>query len=62
MDNLDQILTSYMADGGTPGKDQLLGAAFVVVNKDGESIDTTKKKTPLIPVPYVSLDRHKVKG
>lgn len=40
MDKLDEILTSYVAeaDGGKqkPGKDQLLGAAFVVVNKDGE--------------------------
>ncbi len=33
-DELDQILDSYMAKGGD-GKDKLLGAAFVVVNRDG---------------------------
>lgn len=35
---LDRILESYVAKPGeTAGKNQLLGAAYVVVNKDGES-------------------------
>lgn len=34
MEKLDNILESYVAEGGeTKGK--LLGAAFIVVNKDG---------------------------
>jgi hypothetical protein len=34
MEKLDNILKSYVAEGGeTKGK--LLGAAFIVVNKDG---------------------------
>lgn len=36
MDKLDRILESIVAKGETPDKDHLLGAAFVVVNKDGE--------------------------
>lgn len=37
MEKLNQILESYVAARDEkPGKDQLLGAAFVVVNKDGE--------------------------
>ncbi|KAF3765767.1 beta-lactamase/transpeptidase-like protein [Cryphonectria parasitica EP155] len=36
MEKLDCILESHVAKGSeTPGKDKLLGAAFVVVNKDG---------------------------
>ncbi|ROW00526.1 hypothetical protein VSDG_03219 [Cytospora chrysosperma] len=35
MDKLDEILASYCAKGGKTTKDELLGAAFVVVNKDG---------------------------
>lgn len=36
MEKLDKILQSYVAQGGEkPGREQLLGAAFVVVNKDG---------------------------
>jgi hypothetical protein len=35
MDKLNEILASYCAKGGKTTKDELLGAAFVVVNKDG---------------------------
>lgn len=35
MDKLDEILASYCAKGGKTTKNELLGAAFVVVNKDG---------------------------
>lgn len=36
-EKLDKILESFVAGrGDTAGRDQLLGAAFVVVNKDGE--------------------------
>lgn len=37
MDKLGAILESYAAKGERPGGDGLLGAAFVVVNRDGES-------------------------
>lgn len=37
MEKLDQILESFVAEKGEKaGRDKLLGAAFVVVNKDGE--------------------------
>ncbi|ROV87587.1 hypothetical protein VMCG_10612 [Cytospora schulzeri] len=35
MERLDKILNSYCAKGDKTTKDELLGAAFVVVNKDG---------------------------
>ncbi|KUI58331.1 Acyltransferase LovD [Cytospora mali] len=35
MEKLDKILDSYCAKGGKTTKNELLGAAFVVVNKDG---------------------------
>lgn len=34
MEKLDKILRSYVA-GGAETKGKLLGAAFIVVNKDG---------------------------
>lgn len=37
MEKLDRILESYVAKGETAGKDELLGAAFVVVNQEGET-------------------------
>lgn len=37
MEKLDKILEAYCAKGGKTTKDELLGAAFVVVNKDGVS-------------------------
>lgn len=37
MDKLGAILESYAAKGERPGGDELLGPAFVVVNRDGES-------------------------
>lgn len=36
MEKLDKILDACVAKGQKTTKDQLLGAAFVVVNKDGE--------------------------
>jgi len=39
-EKLDSILESFVAGGrggGKAGRDQLLGAAFVVVDKDGET-------------------------
>lgn len=37
MEKLNEILNSYCAKGEKTTKDELLGAAFVVVNKDGDS-------------------------
>lgn len=37
MEKLDKILEAYCAKGGKTTKDELLGAAFIVVNKDGLS-------------------------
>jgi hypothetical protein len=34
-DKLNAILNSYIAQDGTSTKDKLVGAAFVVVSKDG---------------------------
>lgn len=34
MENLDNILNQYVADGGDTAN-RLLGAAFIVCNKDG---------------------------
>lgn len=40
MEKLDHILNSYVAAGSAkPGKNELLGAAFVVVDKNGEPTD-----------------------
>jgi hypothetical protein len=40
MEKLDQILNSYVAAGSAkPGQNELLGAAFVVVDKNGELTD-----------------------
>lgn len=36
MEKLDKILDACVAKGDKTTKDELLGAAFVVVNKDGE--------------------------
>lgn len=36
MEKLDKILAAYAAEGDDT-KDKLLGAAFTVVNKDGEA-------------------------
>lgn len=46
MERLDKILDACVAKGDKTTKDELLGAAFVVVNKDGE--DTPE---PLPPHP-----------
>lgn len=45
MERLDQILDTCVAKGDKTTKDELLGAAFVVVNKDGE--------LPVLPSRYV---------
>lgn len=37
MEKLDGILDAYVTKGDKTTKDELLGAAFVVVNKDGEA-------------------------
>jgi hypothetical protein len=37
MEKLDWILNACVAMGDKTTKDELLGAAFVVVNKDGEA-------------------------
>jgi hypothetical protein len=44
-EKLDSILKSYAADG-TATKDKLLGAAFVVVSKDGTPHHTSSLSKP----------------
>ncbi|KAL2174120.1 beta-lactamase/transpeptidase-like protein [Thermothelomyces heterothallicus CBS 202.75] len=49
-DKLDSILKSYVADG-TATKDKLLGAAFVVVSKDGPIYQGAAGRTRVDPAP-----------
>lgn len=58
MEKLDEILDACVAKGQKTTKDQLLGAAFVVVNKDGEP-PTMKFPIPdiLDPSPHALTER-----
>lgn len=47
MDKLDRILESFVAKGEKPSGTQLLGAALVVVNKDGERRVGRKPRCPV---------------